>query len=274
MQEDLPKIIKKIETEIRLRGFSKQTSKMYVLYNRQFLERVEKIPEDVTEDDIKFYMAQKMTDENLSSKSIGLIKAALIFYYNEVLGRKFEIKTPKIKKSTPVVLSKDEIKKIFNVIHSKKDKLILQMYYSSGLRLSEALNLKVKDFSFDENVVWIRDGKGGKDRMTILSEKLSKDIKEFCQFKSKDDFVFVGKNGDPLYPRYVQRILEKAKVEAGIIKDVHIHSLRHSFATHLLEAGVDIRKIQELLGHSDLSTTQIYTKISNEELKKVKSPLD
>lgn len=271
---ELANILKKIETEIKLRGFSKQTSKMYVLYNRHFLEKVQKDPKDVDEDDIKMFLADKMTDDNLSAKSIGLIKAALIFYYNEILGNKFEIKTPKIKKSTPVVLTKDEIKKLFSVIHNRQHKLILQLYYSSGLRLSEALKLKVKDLDFDDNVLWVRDGKGGKDRMTIVSNTLCNQIKEFCQYKKKDDFIFLNKHGDPFNPRSVQRIIEKAKLEANIAKDVHIHTLRHSFATHLLEAGTDIRKIQELLGHSDLSTTQIYTKISNEELKKVKSPLD
>ena len=238
------------------------------------LEKIGKEPKDVEESDIKLFLAEKLTEENLSSKSIALIKAALMFYYNEMLKNKFEIKTPKIKKSTPVVLTKDEIKKLFRTILNKKHKLILQLYYSSGLRLSEAIKLRKKDLDFNENVVWIRDGKGGKDRMSILSEKLAKDLKIFCEFKEKDSFIFTNKKGDPLSPRTIQFALEKAKIKSNIHKDIHVHTLRHSFATHLLEAGIDIRKIQELLGHSDLSTTQIYTKVSSEELKKVKSPLD
>lgn len=273
MEDIIPKVLKQIKTEIKLRGFSPATSKMYILYNKQFLQRVEKNPKEVDLDDIKEYLAGKMTDENLSGKSVALIKASLLFYYNEMLGNKFEIKTPKIKKSTPIVLSKDEILKLFKVIKNPQHKLILQIYYSSGLRLSEAVNLRVKDFEFEQNVVWIRNGKGGKDRMSILSEKLALELKEFCKYKENNDFIFLNKRGEPLGVRSVQKILEKAKLEANIKKDVHIHTLRHSFATHLLEAGVDIRKIQELLGHSDLSTTQIYTKVSSEELKKVKSPL-
>lgn len=272
--EEIIKILKKIETEIKLRGFSPQTAKMYLFYNREFLSKYNINPNDVGEDDIKLYLAEKLTDEGLSAKSVALIKAALIFYYNEIIGNKFEIKTPKIKKSTPVVLSKEEIKKLISAIPNKKHQLIIKLYYSSGLRLSEALNLRVKSTDFEEGVLWVRDGKGGKDRMTILSDSLCKELKEFCQYKNKDDFIFLNKYGDPMSARSVQRIVEKAKVEANLQKDVHIHTLRHSFATHLLEAGVDIRKIQELLGHSDLSTTQIYTKVSNEELKKVKSPLD
>ena len=266
-------VLKKIETEIKLRGFSKQTSKMYVLYNKQFLEKYKIEPTKVTEDDVKIYLADRL-EEGLSTKSVALIKAALMFYYNEILGNKFEVKTPKIKKSTPVVLTKDEINKLFSVIKNKKHLLILKLYYASGLRLSEAITLRVKNLDFNEKVIWIRDGKGGKDRMSILSNNLSNELQEFCQYKNKDDFIFVNKKGDPLSARSVQKIVERAKGEANIQKDVHIHTLRHSFATHLLEAGIDIRKIQELLGHSDLSTTQIYTKVSNEELKKVKSPLD
>lgn len=271
---DISQILKQIEIEIKLRGFSSKTVKMYLLYNKQFLLRYNIEPKNVTENDVKMYLAEKLTNENLSSKSVGLIKAALIFYYNEVLGNKFEIKTPKIKKSTPVVLTKNELNHLFSVISNKKHKLILKLYYSSGLRLSEATKLRKKNFDFEENVIWIRDGKGGKDRMSILSKSLSQELEEFCQYKDKDDFVFTNKFGDPIGERSVQKIMEKAKIDSGIQKDVHIHSLRHSFATHLLEAGTDIRKIQELLGHSDLSTTQIYTKVSSEELKKVKSPLD
>ena len=268
----LDEVLKKIETEVKLRGFSKKTSKMYVLYNRQFLERYSLNPNSVSEDDVKIYLADRL-EEGLSTKSVALIKAALMFYYNEILGNKFEVKTPKIKKSTPVVLTKDEINRLFKVIKNKKHELILKLYYGSGLRLSEAIHLRKKDIDFAENVVWIRDGKGGKDRMSIISEPIKIQLLEFTQYLNKDDFIFTNKKGDPMSDRSVQKIIEKAKVEANISKDVHIHTLRHSFATHLLESGVDIRKIQELLGHSDLSTTQIYTKVSNEELKKVRSPL-
>ncbi len=265
--------LKKVETELKLRGFSKQTLKMYLLYNKQFLEFTKKDAKEIEEDDVKLFIAQKMED-GLNAKSIGLIKAALIFHFNEILGNKFEIKTPKIKKSTPVVLTKDEINKLFKAIKNPRYVLMMKLYYGSGFRLSEAINLKVKNIDFNENVIWVRDGKGGKDRMSILSDEMSNKLREFCQYKNKDDFVFTNKKGDPLSPRTVQKIIEKAKITCNLNKDVHIHTLRHSFATHLLEAGVDIRKIQELLGHSDLSTTQIYTKVSNEELKKVKSPLD
>jgi len=271
---DIEFYMKKIKTEIELRGFSNQTVKMYLHYNREFLKKFDNDPRYVKEEDVKNFLADKMR-EGLSTKTVNLSKAALLFFYNELGGMKFEIRSPKIKKSTPVVLSKDELSKLFSVIPNRQHKLILKLYYSSGLRLSEALHLRVKDIDLGEKVVWIRDGKGGKDRMSVLSEGLIGELHQFISYREgKDDFVFKSKRGGPFAPRTIQAVIEKAKVEADLNKDVHIHTLRHSFATHLLEAGVDIRKIQELLGHADLSTTQIYTRVSNEELKKVKSPLD
>jgi integrase/recombinase XerD len=150
------------------------------------------------------------------------------------------------------------------------------MYYSAGLRLSEAITLRVKNIDLNESVVWIRDGKGGKDRMSILSGFFVEELKNHIEQsgKTKDSFLFVNRYGDPFNPRTIQKVLEKAKVESGMNKDIHIHTLRHSFATHLLESGVDIRYIQSLLGHADLSTTSIYAHVSNQELKKIKSPLD
>jgi len=271
--EDIIRILKKIEIEIKLRGFSSKTIRMYKLYNQQFLEKYDIEPKEVEEDDIKLFIADKMTD-GLEPRSLGVVKSALLFYYNEILGNKFEIKTPKVKRKVPVVLTKEELNSLFDVIINKQHKLILKLYYSSGLRLSEAINLRKKNIEFSEKVIWVRDGKGGKDRMSILSESLSKELEEFCQYKKNNDFLFVNKRGEPLSERSVQLIIEKARKKSGIAKDIHIHTLRHSFATHLLEAGVDIRKIQELLGHADLSTTQVYTRVSNKELKKIKSPLD
>ena len=272
---ELDLILKTIQTEVKLRGFSKATVKSYVLYNKKFLEFIEKKPNEIIEQDVKLYLAERL-DDGLSTKSLALIKAALAFYYNEILGNKFEIKTPKVKKSTPVVLTKQEVSMLFSHIKNPQYLLMLKMYYACGLRLSECITLKVKDIDTLENVVWVRDGKGGKDRMSILSKNLSLSLKNHIESsgKKKDSFLFVNRYGNPFNPRTIQKVIEKAKHDSGIHKDVHIHTLRHSFATHLLEAGTDIRHIQELLGHSDLSTTQIYTTVSNQELKKIKSPLD
>ena len=145
---------------------------------------------------------------------------------------------------------------------------------SSGLRLSEALNLKVSDLELEENIGWVRQGKGGKDRMFILSEALTKELKKYIAKQKVKGYLFPNRLGKQLTPNNIQKIVSRAAKVAKINKKVSPHTLRHSFATHLLESGVGIRQIQELLGHANLQTTQIYTKVSTEELKKIQSPLD
>jgi integrase/recombinase XerD len=265
--------LKKLETELKLRAFSPHTVNSYLYYNKQFLDFVKKKPEEVNEDDIKNFIAKKLS-EKTSAKSIVLIRAALKFFYDEILKKNIvTLKSPKVSRKLPIVLTKDEVKTLINSIKNEKHKLIVKLLYSSGLRLSELVNLKVGDLELDENMGWVRGGKGGKDRLFILSPKLSKELKEFVKNKKKSDYLFIGRKGK-MSPRNVQKIVAIAGKKSGIGKRVHVHTLRHSFATHLLENGVDIRKIQELLGHSNLSTTQIYAHVSAEELKKVKSPLD
>ena len=270
--------IMEFRTELKLRGFSVHTQKMYVLYFKQFFQFLidETIEfQSTTEGTLKLFLASKL-ESGISPRTLGLVKAALLFYFNDMKKSNFEIKTPKFQKKTPTVLTKDEVKEIFSKITNYKHKLMLQMYYASGLRLSEVINLKVKDIEFSQKSLWVRDGKGGKDRMTILPQFLTTELEEYTKKsgRGKDDFIFVNKQGNPYSPRMVQKILEQVKDKLSFHKDVHIHTLRHSFATHLLEAGEDIRLIQELLGHADLSTTQIYTKVANEQLRRVKSPLD
>ncbi len=283
-------MLDKLATELKLRGFSENTVKSYCFHVQKFLGFCSKDVSQVTNDDVKSFLAHLIAEKNLEPASVALAKAALVFYFQEVLGRKFiDVKTPKRAKKVPIVLTKDEIKTLLNATKNFKHKLLIELLYSSGLRLSELVNLKTEDLEIKDKVGWVRRGKGAKDRLMILSEKVSKDLTRFLKPKSSEarlgpekpsvflgerkGFVFEGRQGH-LSKRTVQKVLAELAVRAGISKHVHPHMLRHSFATHLLEAGVDIRKIQELLGHADLSTTQIYTKVSTAELKKVRSPLD
>jgi len=267
------KELERLETELKLRGFSPFTIKSYLFYNQKFLEFVKKSVEEVSEEDVKNFIAQKIS-EGANPKTIVLIQSALRFFYDEVLKKGIvNLKPPKISKSLPIVLTREEVKALINSIKNKKHKLIVKLLYSSGLRLSELVNLKVGDLELEERIGWVRKGKGAKDRMFIISSKLVDELKEYIKNKKDSDYVFSGRKGK-MSVRNVQKIVKLAAKKAGINKPVHPHTLRHSFATHLLEAGENIRKIQELLGHSNLSTTQIYTHISTEELKKVKSPLD
>jgi integrase/recombinase XerD len=265
--------LQKLETELRLRAFSPQTVKAYVYWNNQFLNFTKKQPEDVIEDDIKNYIADLLS-KNVTPKSIVLVRASLRFFYDEVLGKGIvNLKSPKIAKNLPVVLTKDEIRKLIDYEKNMKHRLMIMLMYSSGLRLSELLNLKVGDLEFNDKVGWVRSGKGSKDRLFLLSEKVIEELKNYVKDKKELDYIFTGRK-ERMTPRNVQKIIKKAMKNAGLEKDIHPHSLRHSFGTHLLEDGVDIRKIQILLGHSNLSTTQIYTHVNTDELKKIKNPLD
>ncbi len=162
---------------------------------------------------------------------------------------------------------------ILSSINNVKHKLLIGLIYSSGLRVSESVNVKVKDFDFKNKMMRVRQGKGAKDRMTILSEKISGVLEKYVRNKKIDDFVFESERGGKLTERSAQKVFAKALKLSGVKRNASCHSLRHSFATHLLEAGTDIRYIQELLGHAKLETTQIYTKVTNLAIKNIKSPL-
>ncbi len=277
--EDLNPVLKKLQTELKLRGFSAQTSRMYLFYNTKFIEYIKKSPEEVTGDDIKEYLAYKMSDHSLSNASITLIKASLKFFYTEMLGKDLSlIKTPKASKKLPVILSRKEIDDLLDNTENEKHRLLIECLYSTGLRLSECINLRYIDLDLNDCIGWVRMGKGAKDRIFIISDIFKKDLLEYRQNNRKsgfdeNDYIF-SVNGRKMTPRAIQKAIKISAKRAGIKKDVHVHTLRHSFATHLLEDGVDVRKIQKLLGHSNLQTTQIYTQVSSEEIKKIKSPLD
>ena len=272
---ELKSILDKIDMELKIRGYSKESIKMYKFYNKKFFEFIEKDYSEVLEDDIKYFISEKI-NEGASPRSIILIKSSLFFYFNTILNKNFEIKTPKVRKNIPEVLTKDELKTLFSFISGgikeRRNKLMLLMYYTSGFRLSELIKLKVCDIDYSEKVIWIRSGKGGKDRMTITSQNVLDELRELTLNKKNNELVFPNKNNKTYSPRTIQYVIQKAKAFSNLSKNPHIHTLRHSFATHLLEDKVDIRFIQELLGHSDLSTTQIYTKVATEELKKIKAP--
>lgn len=262
-----------LSTELKLRNFSKNTILAYLTYNRRFLAHAKKDEKAITEADVKGYLAYLISDRKASPRSVALAKASLKFYYDEMGKRGIvNIKAPKVSKHLPTVLSRKEVRRLIDAAKTAKSKLLITFLYSSGIRLSECVNMRYRDLEMDEKIGWVRRGKGNKDRMFILSESVIRAIKEYRQ--SDDGYIFHNRNGRPLTPRNVQKIVARAAKKAGIGKKVTPHTLRHSFATHLLESGTDIRKIQELLGHANLQTTQIYTKVSTEELKKVKSPMD
>lgn len=263
-----------IKTELQLKGASKLTIKCYLLHNQHFLEFIEKPEATISEQDLKKYLAHLLAEKNLSASSVALVRSALLFNYNQILKKGFmNISTPKIEKKLPVYLSKEEVKKMLELAPSLKSKMVVEMLYSSGLRVSELLSLKINDLNLADRTGKTL-GKGNKERMFILSERVINHLDKYIKEYKITNFLFPGQDQQQMQSRNVQKIISNLAQKAGINKKVTPHKLRHSFATHLLNSGVNIRIIQELLGHSNLQTTQIYTHVSLEEIKKIKSPLD
>ena len=265
---------KKIEIELKISKNSQFTIRNYLNANKEFLEFIKKNPSEVTPDDVKLFISEKLYER--SSSSIIIFLAAIKYAYTTVFGKDItaQIKRPKKEKRIPLAISKDEIKTLLESIPNQKSKLMASLMYACGFRVSELVNLKIDDLNFNEKIGFVRQAKGKKDRIFNIPDFLIDELKSRVdlQKKEKEEFVFSGRNGK-LSTRNLQKIIAGAAKKCSL-KNVHCHTLRHSFATHLLENSVDIRKIQELLGHADLSTTQIYTHVSTEELKKIKSPIE
>jgi len=267
----IEKFIEKLQERLKLRGFTFQTNKSYCYHTKDFLKFLNKNRLNLNNEGVKSYLLSL----NLSNNSIRLKIMAIRFFFLEVLREKLnysEVPTPKKIKKLPKVLSKEEIKILINSTENLKHKLVIKLLYSSGLRLQEIINLKRKEIDFDRKIIFVNSGKGRKDRITLLSEELKIDLlKYFGSYKFHTDYLFEGRVGK-YSKKSVQKILEKSSKKLN--KKVTPHMLRHSFATHLLESGTDLRYIQNLLGHSDLKTTEIYTHVSNKNLENIKSPLD
>jgi len=272
---EVGEFLDKLRVELKISKNSDHTLRNYVRANQALLNYTNKLPSDITPDDVKLYMADNLADK--ASSSIILFLAAVKYAHFNILGvdPTVKIKRPRKERHLPVVLSKEEVTSILSAIENKKSHLMISILYACGLRVSELVNLKVLDLDFAEKVGHVRQGKGRKDRIFNIPESLSQKLQEQANLQrtQQQEHLFSGPLG-ALSPRNIQKIVETSARNAGIEKHVHPHTMRHSFATHLLESGVDIRMIQELLGHADLSTTQQYAHVSTKQLKKIKSPLD
>ena len=187
---------------------------------------------------------------------------------------KIDIKRPNKDKKLPNVLSKEEMKTLFEVTKNLKHKTLLSLVYSAGLRIGEALNLRQKDIDFQRGLIHIKTAKGRKDRYTLLSQGITPILKTYLNHYNPKHYLFEGRNGEQYTQVSARQVLKKSLVNARIQKYATLHTLRHSFATHLLESGTDIRYIQELLGHNSPKTTMIYTHVSTTNLKDIKNPFD
>ena len=260
--------------EMKIRGYSRRTIDGYCYVNGKFLDFAKKSPRDVNKQDVENYLVY-LYDKNKSSATRHLVCAALKFYYENVLKRKFSLKYPKKSNRLPAVLGKDEIIKMIELTKNPKHKLLLMLMYDSGLRMGEAIKIKIEDFDINSKTLHVKNGKGGRDRIVNLSEKFITDFVNYTGNK-KIGFLFESAQriGNPISGRTAQMIVKNVLRKAGISKNAHCHTLRTSYATHLIENGIDISYVQKLLGHSSVSTTQAYLRLSSNSIRQIKSPLD
>lgn len=264
---------------LQYRNYSRKTIKTYALHLERFFQ-LSGLPEAaLRHDDLALYVEKLRRDLGISRSFLAQLVAALQLYY-EVIHPALpnpgkHIKLPKKEVRYPDVLSEDEVRRIFDAVSNLKHRLLLMLVYSAGLRVSEVVSLKTTDLDFDRRMIKVRQGKGAKDRYVMLSSSIAEIYRQYRTSIMIRDWLFPGATpGTHLTARSAQAVFYSAAAKAGIMKDVSIHSLRHSFATHLLEHGTDIRYIQELLGHKSSKTTEIYTHISPRSIAKVTSPLD
>ncbi len=258
---------------MKLKNFSSNTQKAYLSAVREYLANFP-IQNHIDENNVKTHLLKKR-ELGACASTTNVILQAIKFFFDSVLDSKLEIKLPYAKKSKhlPIVLTRDEIRLILGSVNNEKHKTLLALAYASGLRVSEAIEIRVQDIDLAANTIHIKQSKGRKDRITILSDKLFNNLKSLCIAKSGGDFVFQSQQGGKLTKRTAQKIFENALKRSGVQKPATFHSLRHSFATHLLENGTDVRYVQVLLGHNNIRTTQLYTQVTNPALKNILSPL-
>jgi site-specific recombinase XerD len=266
--------IHKTELELKIKNYSSKTIKSYLYGLREYFSFKGNNFTELDQENIRNFLLH-CEKSGISPRSRNLYLNAIKYYYRNVIkiNQKIKIQSAKKPKSLPIVLSRSEVENILKTPKNAKHKLLLSLAYGAGLRVSEVVSLKVQDLDFEELTVHIKQAKGQKDRISVIPESLVYDLKNLVAGKSGNDLVFASERGGKLTTRTAQKVFEKSLRDSGVKKNATFHSLRHSFATHLLENGTDVRFVQELLGHQNIRTTQIYTHVTNPKLKNIKSPL-
>ena len=255
-------IVENMTNELKMGGYSPKTKKAYIGHIKRFIAFYEENPIEFHKKDIDKYLLYLLDDQECSHSYVNQSLSAIKFFYIDILKRReiiIDIPRPKRESKLPQVLSQRETIELLNAIDNIKHRAILFLVYSAGLRVGEVVRLKITDIDSDRMLIHIVQGKGRKDRYSILSEVALGALRIYVRKYKPDYWLFPGADADKfLTERSVQKVFENARFKAGIKKEVTVHSLRHSFATHLLEGGVDLRYIQELLGHQSSKTTEIY----------------
>lgn len=264
--------------EMELRGLSAATKKSYLTCCRVFVAHFMRSPEQLHEDHVKAFLLHLMRERKAGPACAAVYVAALRFLYRQVLKIPEvvdSIPRPRVPNTMPDVLSQEEIVQVLNAVRSLKLRTILIMTYAAGLRISEALRMRVEDVDSKRMVLHIRGAKHGKDRMVLLSPILLAMLRHYWKAEHlTGSLLFPGRLGRPVHIDVIRRALRATVARLGLRKRVTLHSFRHGFATHLLEDGADIRVIQQLLGHSSPVTTAHYTQVSTRNYQRITSPLD
>jgi len=270
--------LQKYIEQLQLKGYSQNTIRSYSVELAQLLKIIKSFPvNQLSTEKLRSYFLYCINTLKLSENAIHSRMNAIKFYFEQVLYReKFFMEIPRPKKPSllPKALSTQDIKKMFKTIENPKHQLLLKMCYGMGLRVSELVNLKITDIDSQRMQVLISQGKGKKDRYVVLPESVLEHLRAYYREYKPKDYLFEGQYGGQYSVRSVQQVFKKAMQQARINKKIGVHSLRHSYATHLIEQGVDIRFVQELLGHNNIRTTMIYTNLTDAARRKIISPLD
>jgi site-specific recombinase XerD len=265
-----------MEEAMALRGFAPRTQRAYLGWMRRLVKRSGKTADVLSESDIRAFLVG-LTERKRSVSTFNQAVSAFAFFYREVVLREWHLVTrhQRPPQRLPVTLSTEEVRRLLDAVTTLRERAIMEIAYSGGLRLGEVLRLKLTDIDSSRMVIRVERGKGGKDRNVMLAASLLETLRAYWKRDKPRRWLFPGQGGErPLNATVAQRAFAVAREAARIDKPVSFHSLRHSFATHLLESGVNVRTIQALLGHRSLGTTERYTHVAGAYLRETQSPLD
>src|SRR3984885_8909607 len=264
--------------DLQIRRYSPTTIRLYLRAVAEFAQHFGKTPDQLGAEHIRRFQLFLIKEKKVSLSSYIQMICALRFFYTQTLNQKVAIERipfPRGEKKLPLILSREEVKKLLDSTRNLRHRTLLAIMYGCGLRVAEVAHLKVSDIDSARNVLWVRHGKGSKDRQTLLPAKLLELLRTYWRTKRPVDWLFPGANpARPISPKAISRACRAATQAAGIAKPVHPHSLRHAFATHLLDEGINLLVIQALLGHSHLKTTARYLHLSDTAIRSTKSPLE